>query len=243
VLCPVNHLLAFCTAGAGNAGPALSTVGAPGGTSSAVLGIGAYVSAALAAAGHSLRQALAQPSAVVTPFACLLCPILGSSLASQACAASQHFCPPCWRRQGAYASSADGCGLQGRDGGGAAVHVEQPRPRARRRRGRRLQRARGRHRACAAVDAAETAAHERWGAPSIQLNPTKKLAGSRVLPGGLAEPTCLVRPYLYLPCIKTPHLPTGTSMASPCACGGLALLLSALKAEGQTITPARIRFA
>ena len=35
----------------------------------------------------------------------------------------------------------------------------------------------------------------------------------------------------------------GTSMASPCACGGLALLLSALKAEGQVITPSRVRRA
>ncbi len=31
-------------------------------------------------------------------------------------------------------------------------------------------------------------------------------------------------------------------MASPCACGGLALLISALKAEGQAVTPARIRW-
>ncbi len=29
-------------------------------------------------------------------------------------------------------------------------------------------------------------------------------------------------------------------MASPCACGGLALLLSALKAEGQAVMPARV---
>lgn len=35
----------------------------------------------------------------------------------------------------------------------------------------------------------------------------------------------------------------GTSMSSPCACGGLALLVSALKAEGQAVTPARLRRA
>ena len=45
---------------AGNAGPALSTVGAAGGTSSAIVGIGAYVSPELASAGHALREALPQ---------------------------------------------------------------------------------------------------------------------------------------------------------------------------------------
>jgi tripeptidyl-peptidase II len=43
-------------ASAGNNGPGLTTVGAPGGTSSAILSIGAFVSPALATAGHSHRS-------------------------------------------------------------------------------------------------------------------------------------------------------------------------------------------
>jgi tripeptidyl-peptidase-2 len=126
-------------ASAGNAGPALSTVGAPGGTSDAIMSIGAYVTPDLAKTGHSVRHPIEADGAQYT-----------------------------WSSRGPTVDGDKGVCVSAP--GGAVTSVPQ------------------------------------WTTQKKQLM-------------------------------------NGTSMSSPCACGGLALVVSAMKANKMQVTPSLVRRA
>ncbi|CAN1154555.1 Tripeptidyl-peptidase 2 [Linum perenne] len=132
-----KHRITFISS-AGNSGPALSTVGAPGGTSTNIIGVGAYVSPAMAAGTHSVVEAPAEGLEYT------------------------------WSSQG----------------------------------------------------------------PIVDGD----LGVSASAPGGVVAPV----PTWTL---QNRMLMNGTSMACPSACGGTALLISAMKAEGITVSPYTIRKA
>jgi tripeptidyl-peptidase-2 len=183
---PLAHGVTFVSS-AGNAGPALTTVGAPGGTAGdAIIGVGAYVSTALAAAGHSAR---------VPP----------SERGPGAPSPSPSPLPPLPPR------SPTPAGAAGDDDDSAAAAPSAP------------------------LAPLSYGLQYNWSS----RGPTADggIGVSISAPGGAVAP-------VPSNTLQKKQLMNGTSMASPCACGALALVASAVKldalalAVGKNLIPA-----
>lgn len=182
---PLAHGVTFVSS-AGNAGPALTTVGAPGGTSGdAIIGVGAYVSTALAAAGHSARvppsaRGPGAPSPSPSPLP-----------------------PPRSPAPGGGGGEGDG-NNDDDDESAAAASSAQP--------------------------LASYGLQYNWSSRGPASNGGAGVCISA--PGGAIAP-------VPTSTLQKRSLMNGTSMSSPCACGGLSLIASAVKLDALALSVER----